>query len=74
MTDAAVLGHAPRLEHCAGGDVHPLPKPAAAPPAIQESRGSAPMLTAENSLVPRELSTPFSLTRECWYLDKFGYD
>ena len=57
MTDAAVLGHGPRLEHCAGGDVHPPPNPAAAPPAIQESRGSAPTRAAEDSLVPRALST-----------------
>ena len=57
MTDAAVLGHGPRLEHCGGGDVHPQPNPAAAPPAIQESRGSAPTRAAEDSLVPRALST-----------------
>ena len=57
MTDAAVLGHGQTLEHCAGGDVHPPPNPAAAPPAIQESRGSAPTRAAEDSLVSRALST-----------------
>ena len=57
MTDVAVLGRAPRLEHCAGDNVHPPADPAAAPPAIQESRGSAPTRVSENSLVPRAMST-----------------
>ena len=57
MTDAAVLRHGPRLEHCAGGDVHPQPNSAAAPPGIQESSVSTPTRAADDSLVPRVLST-----------------
>ena len=57
MTDAAVLGHAPRLEDCAGDDVHPPADPAAAPPSIQKRRGTAPTRAAENSGVPQALST-----------------
>ena len=57
MTSGALLGHALRLEHCAGDDVHPPENPAAAPPAIQESRGSTPTRAAKNLIVSRALST-----------------
>ena len=57
MTDTAVLGHAARMDDCAGDKYAPPADLLTAPLAIRTRRGLAPTRAAVNFLVPRALST-----------------